>query len=451
MALSLERVSGFRLQRSPGRRRVGTVVTGSVVVTLVVALNLILGIFPDSQEPVVTGIALLTFAAGWAAIALLSVRWTDQPQRWAAVPAIAMGLVGIGLLILIPTTHTLSLLGWVWPPLLAALVVWIVVHARRQLDSRALRWVLYPICAALLLAALGGGYETMREPLDRSAYPMPGQLVDVGGRQLHLSCTGTGSPTVVLEAGFGGDSTSWAWIAPEVAQDTRVCVYDRAGMGWSEPATGPQDGVAVANDLHTLLDRAHEPGPYVLVGHSLGGAFVLNFAARYPDDVAGVVLLDSMHPEQYSRVPGYPILYQVYRRVSAVFPSLARLGVGHLAAPILVSDLPPDQQAAARANAATPRVLAAQHAEWSMIRTTLTEAQALTTLGDRPLMVVTAERGMEDGWMPLQDELATLSTQSIHRVLPDASHDELVVDESVAALSTQAIRDLVILARAAQS
>lgn len=450
MALSLERVTSFRLQRSFGRRRVGTVVTASVVAGLAAALILILGVFPDSREPAVTGIALLSFAAGWAAITLLSARWTDQPQRWAAVPAIAMGVVGIGLLVFAPTTHTLSLLSWVWPPLLAALVVWMAVRARGELDSHARRLVLYPLFAALLLAALGGGYETVREALDRSAYAMPGQLIDVGGHRLHLSCTGAGGPTVVMEAGFGNDSSIWAWIAPEVARDTRVCVYDRAGQGWSEPAAGAQDGVAVANDLHTLLDRANEPGPYVLVGHSLGGAFVLNFAARYPNDVAGVVLLDSMHPDQYTRVPGYSTFYNGYRRVSALFPSLARLGVSRLINPFVFSGLPADARAVAIANASTAKAVNSQHAEWSMIPTTLTQAKALTTLGDRPLMVVTAERDMQDNWMPLQDELAALSSNSAHRVFADATHASLVDDETVAAQSSQAIRDLVTSVRQAR-
>ena len=111
---------------------------------------------------------------------------------------------------------------------------------------------------------------------------MPGRLVDVGGHKLHINCTGTGSPTVVLEPGLGEPSTAMAWIAPDVAATTRVCVYDRAGRGWSESAGAPQDGVQVATDLHTLLDRAGEHGPYVLAGHSAGGLYVLNFAAALP-------------------------------------------------------------------------------------------------------------------------------------------------------------------------
>ena len=173
-----------------------------------------------------------------------------------------------------------DVLGWVWPPALFGLVVWMFLRARRQLRSRSARWLLYPVLAVLVVASVGGGYETVRESLDARAYPMPGQLVDVGGHRLHLHCTGSGSPTVVLEPGQGGVSSDLGWIAPAVARDTRVCVYDRAGRGWSDAADGPQDGAQIAADLHTLLDRAHVPGPYVLAGHSFGGLYVQTFAAQ---------------------------------------------------------------------------------------------------------------------------------------------------------------------------
>ena len=117
---------------------------------------------------------------------------------------------------------------------------------------------------------MGAGYETARESLDATTYAMPGQLVDVGGHRMHLNCTGSGSPTVVLEPGAGEMSSSLALITPAVARDTRVCVYDRAGRGWSEPADGTQDGNRIATDLHTLLHNANVPGPYVLAGHSFG-------------------------------------------------------------------------------------------------------------------------------------------------------------------------------------
>ncbi len=105
---------------------------------------------------------------------------------------------------------------------------------------------------------------------------MPGRLVDVGGHRLHLSCTGSGSPTVVLEAGGGAMAANLGWITPAVAHDTTICVYDRAGRGWSEDADAPQDAVAISTDLHTLLQRAGVPGPYVIAGHSFGGLYALD-------------------------------------------------------------------------------------------------------------------------------------------------------------------------------
>ena len=132
---------------------------------------------------------------------------------------------------------------------------------------------------------------------------MPGQTFDIGGRSLHMTCAGNGSPTVVLLSGTGEMSASWARIVPEVASNTRVCAYDRAGQGWSDDAPHPQDGNEMAADLHQLLAVAGEHGPYLLAGHSLGGVYSLAFAAKYPDDVAGVALLDSSSPEQFA-LPG---------------------------------------------------------------------------------------------------------------------------------------------------
>src|ERR671933_287519 len=201
-----------------------------------------------------------------------------------------------GLLLVVFGSAALKVLTWVWPPVLLALVVWMFLRARRQLRSRSRRWLLHPVLAVLALAAVGGGYETVREAAEARAHPAPGQLIDVGGHRLHLSCTGAGTPTVVLEPGASEMSSNLGWITPAVARDTRVCVYDRAGRGWSEPAATAQDGAQIATDLHTLLQRGHVPGPYVLAGHSFGGLYVLTFAARYPDEVAGMVLVDATAP-----------------------------------------------------------------------------------------------------------------------------------------------------------
>jgi hypothetical protein len=173
-----------------------------------------------------------------------------------------------------------DVLDWIWPPVVGATVVLVVVRARRELRSSVRHRLLYPVLAVLALASMGGGYETVREAADAAAYPMPGRLIDVGGHGLHLNCTGSGGPTVVLEAGGGEMWSNLGWVAPGVARETRVCVYDRAGRGWSEPADTIQDGAQIAADLHTLLRRAQVPGPYVLAGHSFGGLYVLAFAAR---------------------------------------------------------------------------------------------------------------------------------------------------------------------------
>src|SRR4029450_13245352 len=196
--------------------------------------------FIAAQENALTGAVLLGFAFGWALLAVLSVRFTDQPQRWAAAPAAFRGLACLASLSGSAAVH--DVLSWVWPPVLFGLVVWMFLRARRQLRSRSARWLVYLVLAVLGIAAVGGGYETVRESLDARDYPMPGQLIDVGGHRLHLHCTGSGSPTVVLEPGLGATSSDVAWIAPVVAKDSRVCVYDRAGRGWSDAADGPQDG-----------------------------------------------------------------------------------------------------------------------------------------------------------------------------------------------------------------
>ena len=164
---------------------------------------------------------------------------------------------------------------------------------------RRLVWLGGTVAVLVGLLLLGAGYESVAEAADARAYPPPGQLVDVGGHRLHLNCAGTGSPTVVIDAGLGDWSASWSsWVQPEAARTTRVCTYDRAGMGYSEPGPLPRTAEHFAAELHTLLLRAGVPGPYVLVGHSAGGLPVRVFAHAYAADVAGVVLIESMHPAQ---------------------------------------------------------------------------------------------------------------------------------------------------------
>jgi pimeloyl-ACP methyl ester carboxylesterase len=411
---------------------------------LVVALGLVLGPFGGAQEHVIMGTALLGWALGWALLAALSIRLADQPQRWAVVPAALMALAGAGLLIFRPDANAMNLLGWIWPLALIVLAVWMTVHARRSLRSLARRLVLYPLFVGLVVAGVGGSYETIQEQVDRSASAMPGHLVDVGGHRLHIHCIGSGSPTVVLVSGLAETSTYWGgWIAPAVAPNTTVCAYDRAGQGWSDPPTTPQDGLAVATDLRTLLDRAQIPGPYVLVGHSTGGAYARIFAARYPDQVAGMVLLDSQPNEALTGLPDFPSQYSTLHRASALFPSLARLGVFQLVNRFAADPLPVPTRDEERAVISTASLNRIQRDEFAELPMSLTEAAALTTLGDRPLIVVTAAKGASAGWLPLQDKMASLSSNSAHRVLPATDHPGLIHDRAGAAQASQAILDVV--------
>jgi pimeloyl-ACP methyl ester carboxylesterase len=125
---------------------------------------------------------------------------------------------------------------------------------------------------------------------------------------LHINCLGQGSPTVILESGLANMSADWANVQPLVAKGTRVCAYDRAGIAWSDPGPQPRDPGQIAGELHTLLGRAGIAGPYVLVGQSFGGLYVRMYAARYPDEVAGMVLVDASHPDMWQRLPAEVIL-----------------------------------------------------------------------------------------------------------------------------------------------
>ena len=432
---------------APARRQghIGVIVAGAMCSGLVVSLVLVVGPFGGAQEHLIMGAALLGWALGWALLAVLSIRWSDQPQRWAMVPAVLMALAGVSLVIFKPDADAFNALGWIWPPALIALAVWMTLQARRQLQSLMRNLVLYPLFMAIGLAGIGGSYATIQEQVDRSTTAMPGHLVDVGGRRLYLECTGSGSPTVVLVSGLAEASVYWrGWIAPVVAQNSTVCAYDRAGQGWSDPPPSPQDGVAVATDLHNLLAKAQLPGPYVVVGHSTGGVYVRIFAARYADQVAGMVLLDSQPNEALTGgLPDFPSQYGILHRATALFPSLARLGTFQLVNRFAADPLPVPTRDQERAVVSAANLNRIQRDEFAELPMTLQEAAALTTLGDRPLIVVTAVKGASAGWLPLQDRMAGLSTNSAHRSLPETDHPGVIHDKAGAAVASQAILDVV--------
>ncbi|MGH6635885.1 MAG: alpha/beta fold hydrolase, partial [Gammaproteobacteria bacterium] len=131
----------------------------------------------------------------------------------------------------------------------------------------------------------------------------PGRMVHIGTHRLHIWCLGEGRPSIVLDSGVGGFSLEWTKIETDLAPEFRVCSYDRAGYGWSDPGPVPRTTARIVEELHTLLSRAAVPGPYVLVGHSFGGYNMLRFAKKYPQEAAGLVLVDSSHPKQFRYFP----------------------------------------------------------------------------------------------------------------------------------------------------
>jgi pimeloyl-ACP methyl ester carboxylesterase len=401
-------------------------IASSIVAGVALAILLVLTIGAGGSEPSVTGAALLAFGIGWGLVAYTTQRFSAQPQSWARVPAAVLGTAGLGLIVFQPGPPVMDIMSWIWPPALAGLAAWMIRHVRSRLHGRG-RWLLTPVIATLLVFAVGGGLTTIGAVSPAVSSAAGGRLIDVGGHRLYIECTGSGGPAVILQAGLGASSSSWAAIAPAVAATTTVCAYDRAGHGRSDEA-GPQDGIALATDLHALLVRAGIPGPYLLVGHSSGGPYVRVFAAQYPDEVAGMVLLDSQPDDAFTALPAYPGFYSTFRTVATLSPSLARIG---LLAPLL--GLSADESTAAAVRGARDEFLA--------LPTVLAQSSALTSIGGRPLIVVTAAAEPDPGWVAAQDSLARLSTGSVHRVLATATHDSLISGADSAS-SSQAILDV---------
>ena len=310
---------------------------------------------------------------------------------------------------------------------------------RRGLGFWIRRGLVWMIAALLTLAVMGAVYQAIATEIDQRTYPPPGELVDVSGHSLHLNCVGEGSPTVILEAANGGMSAMWAPVQQEVAQTTRVCAYDRAGLGWSEPGSKPRDAKQVTSELHTLLANASIEGPYVLVGHSYGGLYVQMYADQYYEDVAGVVLVDSSHPEQFTREPEGRTMYERTRQLSAVLPLFTRLGVIRLSNYFPAHpDLPSQQRAQVEAFNSSTQHLVTTTEEFSATPESTAQVRATESLGGKPLAVISAGE-QSSGWLEMQDELAALSSDSIHSVVDGATHESLLYERRDAQVTSAAI------------
>jgi pimeloyl-ACP methyl ester carboxylesterase len=287
------------------------------------------------------------------------------------------------------------------------------------------------------LMLLGAIYESIAEASDARVYPPPGKLVDVGGYYLHINCTGTGAPTVVIDAGLGDWSTMWSWVQPEVAKTTQVCTYDRAGNGWSDPGPLPRNAVQFAKELHTLLHKANIPGPFVLAGHSLGGFTLQVYTDKYPSEVAGVVLIDSMSPGQFkqsSTITPSKINLQAHR--SAIIPALARIGlVRLLVRPIgLIPSLPPDVEKAYASRMVRPANLKAYLGDESQeMPESGRQAEEVKTFGDLPLIVLTARQNNIPGWQEWQTDLLQLSSNS-QQLFAESGHN-IEIEQPYAAIA----------------
>jgi pimeloyl-ACP methyl ester carboxylesterase len=270
-------------------------------------------------------------------------------------------------------------------------------------------------------------------------------LVDVGGCRLHLNIQGEGEgPAVVLEAGMGSFSSNWYWVQSELARTMRVVSYDRAGLGWSERSHRPRDAATLARELHTALHAAGVDGPYVLAGHSFGGLPIRAFAGLFPDETAGLVLVDASHPDQWVRWPVRRAdrMIATSQRATAVLARIGLLRVVDLSRPLSLG-LPERQVAELRARSALPEasaVEAQQMDAWPESRT-----QLPASLGNLPLVVLGVSdqpRGAAT-LTELQSELASLSTNSARRIVQGTTHEALVAQREHAMVVADAIRAVV--------
>lgn len=331
---------------------------------------------------------------------------------------------------------------------------------RKRVGFWAGRVLLGLVVILAALATSGAIYQSVATAIDRRNYPPPGQLVDVGGYRMHIHCVGDGSPTIILDHVGAANAAQWGLVQPALANSTRVCAYDRAGFGWSDPGPAPRDAQQNMHELHTLLDKAGIPGPYVLVGHSYGGNVARLYVAHYRDQVAGMVLVD---PGNLFDTPGVPPEINAEwkaadQTIMRLAPILSRLGVIRLSAAAgLVpghGDLPmPVGAAFDAANLRTTfwDTLGAQNQ--AMPATSAAVLGASHSYGALPLIVLSVDQPTNRSrqtWTEVNAKLATYSTIGIHRVVAGADHMALALDREHAQVTIDAILQVVEATRTGQ-
>jgi pimeloyl-ACP methyl ester carboxylesterase len=301
------------------------------------------------------------------------------------------------------------------------------------------------VCLIALLLLSGTLYQFISAKLDEKSFPSPGKTIYVGDHRLHINCTGSGKPTVILDAGMGASSLDWTLVQPEIAKFTRVCSYDRAGYSWSDETSSERTSQNIVEELHTLLKNSNETPPYILVGHSFGGINVRLYASKYPDEVAGVVLVDSSHEDQLQKCSKLPI--GLFKRIAThpqAGPFLASIGfmrfLNHLpyfknryqAFPLAIQ-----QMYIAKMN--TIKFFRTMSRECMMFKQSLDQLkEAGGYLGDKPLVVISAGIPLSSNdmgqsqefadnfaniWKALQKDLATKSTKGKQIIAEHSGHN----------------------------
>ena len=292
--------------------------------------------------------------------------------------------------------------------------------------------------------------------------PPPGRLVDIGGRKLHFHCTGNGSPTVVIEAGASAFAIDFALAQPEIAKTTRVCSYDRAGSGWSDPRPDVETPLRVIRDLHALLERAGEKGPFVLVGASRGGVFVRLYQVEYPQDVAGMVLIDPTAEDQlFVMFQGRAVAitsltseqHRAMQPTAAVSVPSRQPQTGapfdRLPAELYATRVALDRRLIASAPPSVPAAVVAEYStgDYTMLtRLSAARKATPTPLGEMPLIVLTRGRGSSAAQQAAHAEIAGMSRIGRHTVVENAYHEIHLSHPEVVA---KAITEVVAQARTA--
>ena len=308
--------------------------------------------------------------------------------------------------------------------------------APRQKDW--LPWVaLFSLALLLLLVIAGASYQAIAWRLEAGRFIHPGHVVRVGEFRLNLYCIGQGRPTVVLEAGLADSLDSWRRVQPEIARFSRVCSYDRAGYGYSELGPMPRTSIHIALELHEALGKAGEKPPYLLVGHSFGGFNVRVFNGKYPDEVAGLVLVDATQEDQYNLLPrAWSELGTAMRRRAnrQAFwaPVYVGLGIARLQLLLHSQKISP--------LLLQSKYLKARASEFDNIEVSANQARTADHIRDKPLVVLTAGKAVDDSlkaalgeqegrayektWVrDLQLRLTRLSRRGNQVIVSDSGHD----------------------------